>query len=76
MLLETSTRENPQFVKNFLFTVPDKSKVFNIYYSVHFVILQVYWFFSYSFNEYLLFSSFFSLFLVAMTTELKCTINR
>lgn len=68
MLLQTRTQGNPQFVKKILFTILKKSSVFNSYYSVHFVILQVYWFFSYSFNEYLLFSSFFPLFFVAMTT--------
>lgn len=75
MLLQMCTLGNPQLIKIFLFTVPSKIRVFNMCYSVHFVILQVYRFFSNSFNECLLFSFFFPLFLVAMTTELKCTIN-
>lgn len=59
MLLQTSTQENPQFVKNFLFTIPNKSRVFNIYYSVHFVIYRSTGFLATLSNEYLLSSSFF-----------------
>lgn len=65
-------------LKNVLPTVPNKSKLFYIYYMVHFVILQVYWVFLATLsNEYLFYSWFLSsLFLVAMTTELKCVMNR
>lgn len=54
MLLQTCTQENPQLVKNILFTVPSKIRVFDIYYSVHFVTLQVYFFSNNSFSVYFL----------------------